>query len=406
MSGSAVWIICQHAGSPRHGMNYRPYHLAHGLVELGRDVTVISASTSHEYFSPPRTSGFYTIEDLDGIRYVWVRTPEYGESRSLGRILAWAVFLFGLMRLSSLHLPQPGSIVVSSPPPYPVLVAAMLAKRFKAKLVFEVRDLWPLSLVELGGISLGNPFVRLTQWVEEFAYQRADRVVSVLPLAESHMASHGMGEGKFVCIPNGVEVGPLYDRAPDPRIKAALPGCTCVIGYAGKVGIAYGIRTLIEAASLLRDRRELGFAIVGGGSELEELKAEARLRELDNLVFVPPVSKAEIPGILAALDICYLGLRAESLFRFGVSPTKLFDYFLAGKPVIMGIKAGNDPVTAAGSGLTIEPENPEALAKAVVNLASRPRAERAALGASGREYVIKYHDWSTLSRAYEAILAP
>ncbi|MFZ4615405.1 MAG: glycosyltransferase family 4 protein [Rectinemataceae bacterium] len=387
-------------------MNYRPYHLAHGLVELGRDVTVISASTSHEYFSPPITSGFYTIEDVDGIRYVWVRTPGYGESRSLGRILAWAVFLFGLMRLSSLHLPLPGSIVVSSPPPYPILVAAILAKRFYAKLVFEVRDLWPLSLVELGGISVRHPFIRLTQWVEGFAYRRADRVVSVLPLAESHMASHGMGEGKFACIPNGVEVGPLYGKAPDPRIRVALPGRTFIIGYAGKVGIAYGIRTLIEAASLLRDRRDLGFAIVGGGSELEELKAEATTRGLDNLVFVPPVSKAEIPGILAAFDICYLGLRAESLFGFGVSPTKLFDYLLASKPVIMGIKAGNDPVAAAACGLTIEPENPEALAKAVVNLASRSSEERAALGAKGREYVTEYHDWSKLSRAYEAVFAP
>lgn len=405
MSGSAVWIICQHAGSPRHGMNYRPYNLAHGLVELGRDVTVISASTSHEYFSPPLTRGFLTIEDVDGIRYVWVRTPGYGESRSSGRVLAWAVFLFGLLRLSTLELPRPGSIVVSSPPPYPILVAVLLAKRFKARLIFEVRDLWPLSLVELGKISVRHPFVRLTQWVEDFAYQRADRVVSVLPAAESHMASHGLDAGKFVCIPNGVEVGTQKDAAPDLRLRAVLPGRNCIIGYAGKVGIAYGIQTLIEAASLLRDRRDLGFAIVGGGSELEELRLEARARGLDNLAFIPPVSKAEIPGMLASFDICYLGLRAESLFRFGVSPTKLFDYFLAAKPVIMGIRAGNDPVAASGCGLTIEPANPGVLAQAIVSLASLPREELQALGARGREYVINYHDWSRLSRMYEAVLS-
>jgi glycosyltransferase involved in cell wall biosynthesis len=400
----AVWIICQHAGSPRHGMNFRPYNVARELAARGVDVTVVSGSTSHEYYAPPVTTGRYTFEDVDGLRYLWIRTPPYEESRSAGRAFAWAAYLRGLYGLGRLGLPAPDAIAVSSPPPYPIVPAARLARRYGARLVFEVRDIWPLSLVELGHISTRHPFIRMTQWVEDYAYARADVVVSALPAAEPHMRSRGLANGMFRYIPNGVRVAEVREGKPAGIVRAALPGRRFIIGYLGKVGIAYGLDTLVGAASLLAARADIGIAVIGDGTYRAELEAAARRENLGNIAFVPPVPKDRVPDVLAELDACYLGLKDEPVFRFGVSPTKLFDYMLAAKPVIMGIRAGNDPVAEAGCGITVPPEDPGALAEAVKRLADAGPAELERMGRSGRAYVEREHDWSALGdRYFEAL---
>ena len=407
----AVWLICQYAGSPRHGMNYRPYNLGRELAARGLDVTVISGSYSHQFYAPPEVKGPYTLEEVDGLRYCWVRTPRYPESQSAGRLLSFWVFvraLYGLARQAArLGLPLPGAVIVSSPSPYPILPARRLASRYGARLVFEVRDLWPLSLVELGRNSPRHPFVALTQLVEDFAYRHAERVVSVLPAAEAYMRGRGLAEGKFRYIPNGVKPRPEGEggaRGEASLVRDLLPGRAFIVGYAGSLGLANALSHLVEAAVLLRDRVDIGIAIVGEGAELAALKALAAERGLENIVFVPAIAKTGIPALLSEFDACYLGLRREPLFRFGVSPTKLFDYLLAAKPVIMAIEAGNDIVSEAGCGLTVRPEDPAAIAAAILDLAARGAEERRAMGEAGRAYVKAKHDWSILGDNYLEVL--
>ena len=408
----AVWVICQYAGSPRHGMNYRPYNIGQALKERGFDVTIISGSWSHQFFAPPRTEGIYTLEDVDGLRYCWIRTPAYPESHSSGRVLSWLCFLLHLFplgrRAKALGLPKPDSIIISSPSPYPVLAAARLARYFAARLVFEVRDLWPLSLIELGGYSARHPFMILTQWIEDFAYRHADRVVSVLPVAESYMLSRGMAPGKFVYIPNGITASDIHGVpcgvTYSGLLRAAFSRETFIIGYSGTLGLANALTCLVDAAALLKDNPEIGFAIIGEGAELAALKRRCAELGTNNVVFFPSVPKQQIPDLLAQLDACYLGLRAEAVFRFGISPTKLFDYLLAARPVIMAIDAGNDIVAEAGCGITVPPEDPTSLAAAVKRLASISPSERASMGAAGRAYVLEKHHWSVLGERYVHIL--
>jgi glycosyltransferase involved in cell wall biosynthesis len=176
------------------------------------------------------------------------------------------------------------------------------------------------------------------------------------------------------------------------------------VGYTGKVGISNGLATLVDAASLLHERADIGLAIIGSGTYRDELAARAKLEGLDNIVFIPPVPKERIPHVLSELDVCYLGLRNKPVFQFGISPTKLFDYMAASKPVIMGIRAGNDPVREAGCGLTISPEDPAALATAVRTLADLPEGDLAHMGAAGRAFLESNHDWSVLGKRYVEIL--
>jgi len=400
----AIWIICQHAGSPRHGMNYRPYHLARELAALGVDVTVISGSTSHEYYAPPVTTGRYTFEDVDGLRYVWIRTPAYGESRSLGRVKAWAAYLAGLYGIERAGLPKPDAIIVSSPPPYPIVPAARLARRHGAKLVFEVRDLWPLSLVELGNIGVKHPFIRITQAIENYAYSRSDLVVSVLPGAKQHMVSHGLDPGKFLAVPNGAMV---LDQATkvDPRVKSAFLGPRFIVGYAGKLGVSNAMDAFVSAAVELAEREDLGFVVIGEGAELERLRELGRPAiDRGGLAFLPRVPKTEVLGMIAAFDLAWVGIKDSPLYSHGISLTKLFDYMNVARPIVLSASAGNDPVSESGCGVTVPPEDARALAAAIVALAKLGRDELERMGTAGRRYLEERHDWKILGNRYHEAL--
>jgi glycosyltransferase involved in cell wall biosynthesis len=390
-------------------MNFRPYHIARQLKNHGVDVTVVSASTSHEFYSPPVTTGRYTMENVDGIRYIWIKTPIYRASRSIGRVFAWFSYMAGLWRLPHLKLKKPDIIIISSPPPYPFWPANSLARRYSSALVLDVRDLWPLSLVELGGSSRLHPLVLLTQLLEDWAYKRSDIVVSVLPAAKEYMQSHGLAADKFRYIPNGVDI--RSQALPDPASAAShksvdrpFPGRRFLVGYVGKVGGTYGLDSLVSAAALLENRKDIGIVVIGSGSSRTELINRAAEMVLNNIMFIPAIPKSDVQAMLASFDVCYLGLRNQALFRYGVSPTKLFDYMAASRPIIMAIAAGNDPVREAGCGISVAPGNPAALAEAICSLADTDVKDLEIMGKAGRLYLETNHDWMILGRHYMAAL--
>jgi glycosyltransferase involved in cell wall biosynthesis len=393
-AGHVIWIVNQYAGSPRHGMEYRHYHLARALVAQGHRVVVITGTRSHLFTRPPEVSRPFTLETIDGITYCWVGGPPYERAISIARILNMAAFAMRLVRLPVDRLPRPDAILVSSPSLFPLPVAARWAKRYGARFAFEVRDIWPLTLRELGDLSTRHPLVVLMQWLEDFGYRSADVVVSVLPAAEGHMVSRGMDPAKFHYLPNGIELdGRRVGTAPDVVRDAIKPGAFTV-GFVGTLGRANVLETLIDAAKLVEpDGVEV--VVVGHGPERDQLMARAA--GASNIAFVGPIPKDDVAAALALFDACYVGYRRSSLYRFGVSPNKLYDYMAAGRPVLFAADAANQPVQEADCGRTIPPEDPEALADAIRSLAAASQEERARLGANARTYVAGHHDYARLA---------
>jgi glycosyltransferase involved in cell wall biosynthesis len=397
-----VWIVNQYAGSPRHGMEYRHYHLARGLTHAGHTVVVISGSRSHLYTAPPQVSRPFTLETIDGVTYCWVAVPPYQRAISLARVVNMAAFALRLERLPIHRLPPPDAILVSSPSLFPLPVASRWARRFGARLVFEVRDIWPLTLRELGGLSVRHPLVVLMQWLEDYGYRRADRVVSVLPAARDHMVSRGMDPRKFHYLPNGIDLtGPPIDGAATNAVGDAIRPGVFTVGFVGTLGRANVLETLIDAARLL-EPDEAQIVVVGHGPERDQLAARAA--GLRNLTFAGPLPKPQVPAALELFDACYVGYRRSSLYRFGVSPNKLYDYMAAGRPVLFAADAANQPVREADCGRTVAPEDPAALAAAIRSLAACSQAERERLGANARAYVERRHDYTRLADGLAEIL--
>jgi glycosyltransferase involved in cell wall biosynthesis len=396
-----VWIVNQYAGSPQHGMEYRHYHLARGLIARGHRVVVLSGSRSHLFTRAPRVSRPFTLQEIDGITYCWVAGPPYERAISVQRVVNMAAFAAALAVLPTGRLPAPDAILVSSPSLFPIPVAARWARRFGARLAFEVRDIWPLTLQELGGLPDRHPLVAAMQRIEDYCYRTADTVISVLPAAEGHMVARGMAPEKFHYLPNGIDLGGRVPTEPPAAVRDARRDGTFTVGFVGTLGHANVLETLIDAARLL-DPDEAHVVVVGHGPERDGL-----LRRADgarNVTFTGAIPKAQVGAAIELFDACYVGYRRSPLYRFGVSPNKLFEYMAAGRPVLFAADAANQPVREADCGRTVAPEHPEALAVAIRSLSACSPAERARLGANARAYVERNHDYERLAEELSALL--
>jgi glycosyltransferase involved in cell wall biosynthesis len=249
------------------------------------------------------------------------------------------------------------------------------------------------------GASKFNPFIALMQWVEDKAYRESDIVVSNLKNSVNHMVKRGMDAAKFVWVPNGVCLAEMEggDKAPS-EITAMIPRTDFVIGYTGTLGEANAMHVLIEAARILKHDSHIKFVLVGSGKERNAIANLIERYELDNVVLLPPVAKSQVPDVLSKFDICYIGLLDKPIFRFGVSPNKLFEYFYSGKPVCYAIDSGDyQPVIESSSGLAAKPENPSDIARAIKELSLLSAEDRNTMGDNGKRHVLKNHQYDHLA---------
>ena len=387
-----IWIINQYAGSSNHGMTFRSYFLAKEFIKRHR-VTIFSASFSHVMSNPPSVSKTYTEENINGVEYLWLKVPVYKQSKSLSRLISMFIFLYRLFFLNVKKRDTPDVIIVSSTSPLPIWKAYFWAKRFNAKLIFEVRDIWPLSIMELGGFKKTNPFVVLLQITENFAYKVSDYVVSVLPKAFEHMKHHGLDLPRFKYIPNGIEIKTMIKT--DEVNKDVFK-----IGYAGTLGIANALKYLIHAAHIIKESN-IEIHLLGNGHEKEALMKMVKDKNISNVYFHDAVPKNKVGIFLSKMDALFIGWHFSRIYRFGISANKLFDYLASAKPIIHSVDAGNDPVLEAKAGISVKPENPKEIADAILKLYKMPESKRNELGQNGRVYVEKYHSYEQLAKQYE-----
>lgn len=406
MQKKVIWFINQYAGSKHHGMNFRGYYLGLSLIEKGYDIYIFSASYTHLLVNPPQTNGLFTHEKIDGLNFIWVKMPKYVSSTGFKRAISLFTFIFKLALFKTKRIPEPGVVIVSSPAPTPTIIGYLWAKKYNAKFIFDVRDLWALTMKNVGRYSSYHPYVLLMKLSERIGFAGADKVVSVLPSAWKYMTKKGMKLEKFVYIPNGVFISDVDNNGSyelSLEITAKIPKNKFIIGYAGTIGFSNNLDYLIEAASILKDNNTFHFVLVGTGVEFDKLNAQAQ--NLHNVTFLGHQPQNVIPYILQKFDVCYIGLKKEKLYKYGVSPNKIFEYLLASKPIICAIDSSNRIVEDSNAGLIIEPDDAQEIVNAILKIYALSEEERIALGQNGREYVLENHTYEKISAKYlETIL--
>lgn len=394
-----IMYLDHYAGSPYYGMEFRPYYMAREWVKSENEVVVVAADFSHLRIKNPDVRRDFSEKMVDGVRYLWVKTPRY-RGNGLGRVMNVAAYYFKLRaRARSLAKKyRPDAVIASSTYPFDAYLASRIAFASGGRFYFEIHDLWPLTQLELYGLKENNPMVCLMQRAEDFAFKNSEKIVSVLPRAYLHMEERGVGREKFIYIPNGVapQAEPADPGEAGQAVRLLRESGKFIVMYAGGFATANALEEFVDAAPMLPENAVL--VLVGGGEKKGEI-AE-RCAGQKNVVFLGPVQKPAVPAILALADCLYLGARRCGLYRYGTGMNKLYDYMLAGKPVIYGVEAPCDPVGECGCGLTIPPQDSGSIAAAVKKLMAAPEKEREEMGERGRSYVLANHDYAVLAQKF------
>jgi glycosyltransferase involved in cell wall biosynthesis len=401
-----IWMLNHYATPPDTPGGTRHYDFARELVKRGHRVTIFASSFGHRSRKEERLQGRqnYLVKEIGGVRFVWVRTFPYqrNEWRRAANMLSYGCrATFRGLRLKE----KPDVILASSPHPFAGLAGYLLSRRKKAKFIFEVRDLWPQTLVDVGSYKEKSLTVKLLGALERFLYRRARKIVVLLPGAAEDITGLGIPEDQIVYIPNGVspelfaETGARLPKKLDKLIADLKAEGKAMVGYTGAHGLADGLDTIVETAKLLQDRGadRIHFLLVGDGAEKKRLVEKAKSLSLNNLSFFKPIPKNAMTGLLRAIDITIVPLRKSEMWKYGTSKNKLFDYMMCAKPIVWAINEANDPVARVGCGISIEPEDTEQMAKAITRLCGMSEWEQREMGKKGQEYAMKYHSIPVLT---------
>jgi glycosyltransferase involved in cell wall biosynthesis len=393
-----IWVINQFAGTPTSGWGERHYYFSKNWLKEGYNVTIISGSYNHVFNELPNAPNQFNIEIIEGTKFCWVKTPKY-DPKSILRFWSFMVFAIKVYFLPIRLIGKPDIIVVSSMPIFPVLSGYWLKLRYKAKaFIFEIRDIWPLTLILLGGVSKNHPAARLIGWFEKFGYKKADKVVSLLPNAKSHIEEIAKAGSKFVYIPNGLDDGVLNKELAPLEYLEQIPTDRFVIGYTGTLGLANALEYFVEAAGFLKDDPRFFFVIVGDGYLKEELMNQSK--EFGNILFFPKVRKNQVASFLQKFDLCFVGRNDTPLFKHGVSANKYFDYMLSSKPILDSNNYIKDPVELSGCGLIVKPDSADTIREGIIRMHSLGSEELMLMGQKGKEFVKEFHNITFLSNEY------
>jgi glycosyltransferase involved in cell wall biosynthesis len=367
----------------------RTYEHAKRWVAAGHRVTVITGAPN---FPSGRIHAGYRNEILrresvDGIDVVRVWTYVSANEGFVRRTLDYMSFMLAAI-LGSFFIRRADVIVATSPQFFTPCAAWVVSLLRRRPFIFELRDLWPDSIVAVGAMR-ETPAIRLLRKLEYFLYRRAVRIISVTQSFKEVLTKNGIPAEKIVVVPNGLDVE-AYRPGGKPAgllAKWKLSG-KFVAAYVGTIGMAHGLNSVLTAAEVLKGRDDIVFLLVGTGAEQEALMARCKDRGLENVIFVGSVSKAEVKEYWKLCDVALVLLKDTPLFAH-VIPSKMFEAMGMERPIILGVRGESRGILdAAQAGIAVTPENSDELAAALVSLADDP-VQRSRFGKSGREFAAR-----------------
>lgn len=406
-----ILYIDHYAGSLDMGMEFRPYYLAREWIKMGHKVRVIGASFSHLRTKNPVVRYDFAKEMIDGIEFQWIKTNEYN-----GNGIARAITMFEFCSKLWLRAAEivkdfePNLVITSSTYPLDTYPAQKIVNLSKAKLIHENHDLWPLTLETIGGMSHFHPFCLAMGWSLKSALKNSDHVVCVLPYAYDYFKIYGLQDKrKFTHIPNGIvesdwvlEQDTIQELPNEHQEMFRNLKDKFIVGYAGGHAISNALDYLVESASMI-DNKKIAFVLVGKGTEKNRLIEKAKNLCCNNVFFLPPVTKKQIPSLLSKMDIVYVGSEQSELLKYGASLNKLYDYMMAKKPIIYSVASRNKEVKEAGCGWITEPENVGMLAKTIMKAYSTDKCILKELGLRGRKWVLDNCEYKILAEKFISI---
>lgn len=383
----------------------RAFEMASSLVRMGHSVTMLCEFPNHPSGVLPKEYHRKlfersTMAGIDVLRVWVVATPK---KNLRNRLLFYLSFMLSASIVGALFTRGKYDLVYcSSPPLFCGVTGLLISKLKKTKFIFEVRDLWPETAVQLGEIS-NRLAIGLATQLENRCYNTAARIVVVTNGIKKRLLERGVSSQKLIYIPNGANVELFqYKESERNRYRQEWGFHNhYIVIYAGILGVAQGLETLIKVAQRLEFDPDIKFVLVGEGPRKNDLINLAR--EQKNITFLPEQPRINMPAILSAADLAVIPLRKVPIF-LGALPTKIFDAWACERPVLISIDGeARELIEIAQGGIYTPPEDIVSMAEAILMLKSDPE-KGLKLGQNGRQYTERNFSRRVLAEELEQAL--
>ncbi|HBH45847.1 MAG TPA: glycosyltransferase WbuB [Candidatus Jacksonbacteria bacterium] len=402
-----LWIFNHYAVTPDLPGATRHFDFGRELVKRGYQVTVFAADFNHLLLQPNMKLGprkKWKLENVDGVNFVWLKTFSYQQNNWRRIINICSYFLQASLVSDKIakKIGRPDVIIGSTVHPLAPLLALRLAKKFQAKFIGEIRDLWPQSLQEMGVLSRKSLTTIILHWLNRLIYPRAKEIIVLSPTINEYLLSIGCLPEKIHIIPNGVD---LNYYPVESNIKASKK---FTVLYAGALSLIHALEPALEAAKIIQEQNidNIQLVMVGSGPQKTRLEQLIRDWQLTNVSLEPAVPKQDIPKLLLGADALLL---MENNLIYG-SSNKLMTYLAAGKPIIFSTFVDNKPlaqyniVKDVNCGLVTSSQDAKKLAETIIQLYRLSKSDREQMGARGRAYAEAHHAIPLLVDQLEPLL--
>jgi colanic acid biosynthesis glycosyl transferase WcaI len=362
---------------------------AKALRDKGHDVQVLTGFPNYPEgrLYPGYRLRLLQREVLDGIEVIRVPLYSSHDSSALRRVANYLSFALAASVVGPWAVRRADVMYVYHPPATVALPALLIGTLRGIPFVYDICDLWPDTLAATGMVA-NRVLLRLVGLWCRLTYEMAGRIVVVSQGFKRALIHRGVSEAKVEVIYNWCEERSIATASPDATFssKLGIPGRFNVV-FAGTMGKAQALETVLQAARIVKGTEpDVQFIFVGGGTEVERLRDLAREMKLDNVVFEARRAVTEIGGILKAADLLLVHLRDDPLFAITI-PSKMQAYMAAGRPIVMAVRGESaELVERARAGVVCPPEDPESLAKRIIELRHSPRERLQEMGENGREF--------------------
>lgn len=378
----------------------RGFHLMKGLSELGYSVTVLTTVTPH-LFKSQTFEPHYKKMLFDDLEVIFIKVNKFERGFSLRRALSWIIFEVKALFYIFSRTQKPDIVIASSLSILSVLTALICKFFYGSKVIFEIRDIYPLTLISEGWFSKYNPVIFLLSSIEYIGYKFSDHIIGTMPNLKQHVQYRIGGMKKVTCIPMGISEEHVVASEYLDDNFSFIPKRKFIVGYAGAIGVANDIDLILDVARELV-LTNVHFVFVGDGP----LKAEYlnMTNELPNITFGPVLPKKKVAGFLEKTDILIFAAKPSLRWKYGQSLNKLIDYLLAGKPIVALFEGYDEMLKSSGAGFIVPPKKPKVAANLIRDLMAKDNQELRRIGARGQMWLHEERNFKKLAKEYQDII--
>lgn len=404
-NGIRITLITEYFPPEIGAGSNRAFENASEWINAGAHVTVLTGFPDYpDGKIPSNYKGYFFkkeyFDKIEVIRTFTIPVPNKGHFK---RILSSLIFLISSVIQGSFSLGKQDIIVATSPPFFVGISGYLISRLKRVPFIFELRDLWPDSIVQLG--QLKNKFlIKLWEDIELFLYKKSKQIVVVTDSYVEILKEKGIRSEKISVIKNGISIESNLPTLSVKEIKNKLNiNNEFVFAYIGTIGLSHALDTVVESAEKLKDNKEILFLIIGDGAEKEILNNKSQNLKLTNIKFLDKIERNELSNYYQIVDVLIVPLKNIALFR-SVIPSKIFEIMKYGKPILLGVDGESKKIVEeAKAGISFLPENVDDFVKQVMYL-NNNRNILKEFSENGKRFVEKNFNRKILAKKYLTLL--